>query len=53
MLMLGLNAIAQLAKANSARWFGRKLRREDAHVLGGALNFEVEGQRKKGRLKII
>ena len=25
------------------------LRREDGHVLGRALDFEVEGQRKKGR----
>ena len=27
------------------------LRREDGHVLRRALNFEVEGQRKKGRPK--
>ena len=37
--------------ANSVRWYGDVLRREDGHVLRRALNFEVEGQWKKGRLK--
>ena len=27
------------------------LRKEDVHVLRRALEFEIEGQRKKGRLK--
>ena len=36
---------------NSVRWYGHVLRREDGHVLRKALDFEVEGQRKKGRLK--
>ena len=52
MLMLGLNeTIDQLAMANSFRWYGYVLRREDGHVLIMALEFEVKGQRKKGRLK--
>ena len=34
MLMLGLNeTIDQLAMANSFRWYGHQLRREDDHVL--------------------
>ena len=37
--------------ANSIRWFGHVLRTEDGRVLRIALDFEVEGQRKKGRLK--
>ena len=44
MFMLGLiETIHQLAMANSVHW--------DDHVLRGALDFEVEGQRKKGRPK--
>ena len=51
MFMLGLNAaIDQLAMASSVRWYGDVLRREDGHVLRRALDFEVEGQRKKERL---
>ena len=37
--------------ANSVRWYGHVLRREDGHILRRALDFEVEGQRKKGRPK--
>ena len=52
MFMLSLNeTIDQLAMANSVRWYGYVLRREDGHALRRALNFEVEGQRKKWRLK--
>ena len=52
MLMLFLNIkIDQLALANSVHWQGHVLRMEDSHVLGRALDIEVEGQRKKGRLK--
>ena len=44
MFMLGLKeTIDQLAMANSVRWYG--------HVLRRALDFEVEGERKKGRPK--
>ena len=51
MFMLCLKeTIDQLAMANSARWNGYVLRREDGHVLR-KLDFEVEGQRKKWRLK--
>ena len=50
--MLGFNETEdQLAMANSVRWYGHVLRREDGHVLRRALDFEVEGQRKKGKLK--
>ena len=48
--MLGLNeATNQLSMANNAHWYGYVLRREDGHVLRRALDFEVEGQRKKWR----
>ena len=51
-LMLGLNeTIDQLAMANSVCWYGYVLRREDGHVLRRALDFEVEGQKRKGRPK--
>ena len=49
-LMLN-ETIDQLAMANSVCWYGHVLRREDGHVLRRALDFEVEGQRKKWRLK--
>ena len=49
MLMLCLKkTIDQLAIANSVRWYGHVLRREDGHVLRRALDFGVEGQGKKG-----
>ena len=52
MFMLGLNdTIDQLAMANSVRWYGHALRREGGHVLRRVLDFEVESQGKKGRLK--
>ena len=52
MLTLGLTeAVDQLVMANSVRWYGHVLRREDGHVLRTALDIEVKGQRKKGRLK--
>ena len=37
--------------ANSVRWYGHVLRREDGHVMRMALNFEVKSQRKKEKLK--
>ena len=37
--------------ANSVCRYGHVLRREDGHILRGALDFEVEGQWKKGRPK--
>ena len=45
------DTIDQLAMTNSVRWYGHVLRREDGHILIRALDFEVESQRKKGRLK--
>ena len=52
MFMFGLSeTIDQLAMANSVRRYGHVLRRKDGHVLRRALDFEVEGKRKKGRLK--
>ena len=46
MLVLALiETIDKLAMANSVRWFGHVLRREDGHVLRRALMFEVEDQR--------
>ena len=52
--MLGLSfceTIDQLAMANSVCWYGHVLMREDGDVLRRALDFEVNGHRKKGRLK--
>ena len=52
MFMLGLKeTIDQLAMANSDFRYGHVLRREDGHVLRRALDFVIEGQRKKGRPK--
>ena len=52
MFMLGLNeTINQLAMAKSVRWHGHVLRREDGHVMRRTLDFEVECQKKKWRLK--
>ena len=42
-------SIDQLAMASSVHLYGHVLRRVDGHVLRMALDFEVEGQRKKGR----
>ena len=50
--MLGLiETISHFAMANSVCWYDHVLRKEDGHVLRRALDFEVEGQRKRGRLK--
>ena len=60
MFILGLSeAIDHLAMANSVHWYGHVLRREDGHVLRRedghvlrrALDFEVEGQMRKGKWK--
>ena len=52
MLILVLNeTIDQVAMAYSVHCYGHVLRREQCHVLGRALDFEIEGQRKKWRLK--
>ena len=46
-----MKLIGQLAMANSVRWYGHVLRREVGLVLRRVFYFEVEGQRRKGRLK--
>ena len=52
MFTLGLSEIIdQLTMANSVHWYHLVLRREGGHVLRMALDFEIEGQRKKWRLK--
>ena len=52
MFMLGLSeSMDKLAMANSVLWYGHVLRREDDQVLRWTLDFEVEGQMMKGRLK--
>ena len=52
MFMLGLTETTdQLTMANNVHWYGHVFWREDGHVLRRALNFEVEGKRKKGRPK--
>ena len=52
MFTLGLNeTIDKLVIANNVRRYGHVMRKVDGHILRRALNFEVEGQRKKGRLK--
>ena len=37
--------------ASNVRGYGHVLKREDGQVLRSSLDFEVEGQRKRGRLK--
>ena len=46
-----IETMDQLAMANSVHWYGHVLRREVSHVLRRALECEVVGQRKKGKLK--
>ena len=49
MEMLGLKeTVVKMAKANGVRWYGHVSRRDDGHVLGKALGFEVRGTRKPG-----
>ena len=50
MFMLALSElIGMLAMASSVCWHGHVFRRVDSHILRRALDFEVEGQMKKGR----
>ena len=41
--------VVQMAKANGVRWYGHVLRKDDGHVLRKALEFEMQGKRKRGR----
>ena len=43
--------IYQLDMTDSVYWHGHVLRKDDSHVLKKPLDFEAEGQRRKGRLK--
>ena len=53
-LMLGLNeSIDNLAMAYRVHWYCDVFRRKDGHALRMAIDYEVEGQRKKWRLKTI
>ena len=52
-VMLGLEeSVEQLAKANGVRWYGHVLRRDGDHALRRALEFRVNGARKRGRPKM-
>ena len=42
----------KMANANEVRWYGHVLRREDGDVLQKALQFKLDGQKKKGRPKM-
>ena len=47
--MIGLKeTVDGLAKANSVRWYGHVVRRDDDSVLRVALDFEVSGKRNRG-----
>ena len=53
MLMCSFNeTMDQLAMTSSVHRYGHVLRREDGHVLRRALEYEFEGERKKGRPKL-
>ena len=50
--MLGLReTIDRLATANSVRWYGHVLKRDDDSVLRVALDLEVSEKKKRGRPK--
>ena len=50
MAMLGLEEeIDRVAKANGVRWYGHVLRRDNDHYLRRALEFVVDGKRKRGQ----
>ena len=51
MLIKLKETIDQLDMANSVLWYGHVLRRDNSYVFGWALEFEVDGQRKRGRPK--
>ena len=46
-----LMLVDQVSMANSVRWTGHVLTREEGHELRRALAFDVEDQWKKGRLR--
>ena len=53
MEMLGLKeTLDRMAKANGVRWYGHVIRRDDDNILKRAMMMEVNGQQKRGRLKM-
>ena len=51
--MLGLKeTLDRMAKANRVRWCGHVIRKDDDSILKKAMMLEVNGQRKRGRLKM-
>ena len=53
MEMLGLKkTLDKMAKANKVRWYGHVIRRDDDNILKRAMMMEVNGQQKRGRLKM-
>ena len=53
-LIIGLSeTIDRLARANAVRWYGHVLRRDECDVLRRALDFQVEGKRRRGRPKAM
>ena len=53
MEMLGLKEMLdRMAKANRVRWYGHVIRRNDGNILKKAMLMEVNGKRKRGRLKL-
>ena len=42
-----------MAMANGVRWYGHVIRRGDDNILKKAMMLEVNGQRKRGRPKMI
>ena len=46
-----IKTIGHLAMASSAHWYGYVLKREVGHIFRRALDFEIECQGKKGRLR--
>ena len=51
--MLGLHeTVVGMAKASGVQWYAHVLRRDEGDVLRRALEFKVDGKRKKGRPKV-
>ena len=52
MSMLGIKeTLDGMARANGVRWLGHVLRRPEEDILQRAMEFEVEGTRRRGRPK--
>ena len=44
-------SLDKMAKANGPRWYGHVVRRDDDSIPKRAMMLEVNGQRKRGRVK--